>query len=71
MKKRVLFFIPPLLFLLVYSLSYVVEMLRMKSDTGVAVGFILFYAIIIGYYFITKLIIKKLKQTNEKSNSIS
>lgn len=71
--KYMIFTAPLLLFIEIYTFSWMVELLRQQSDIAVIIGVLLACVFVVGNYFLINYlitIIKKPKQ-NEKNNSNS
>lgn len=74
MKPKYLIFIAPLLlFIEIYTFSWMAELLRQQSDIAVIIGVILACVFIVGNYFLINYLITtiKNKKQNEKNNSNS
>jgi hypothetical protein len=62
MKRKTLFFLTPLiLFIEIYTFSWIVELLRQQSDVAVLAGIALSCGFIMGNFYLIKLITKKTK----------
>lgn len=63
--KIIIFFLPLIVLIDLNALTYIMELLRQKSDIAVLMGVCIATFILVGHYFIINLFIKHFKNTKK------